>query len=323
MVFHVLSGCAVWCATALSPSRLPATGEPESQSRPSAIATGVGLVLVSPPTSREEVRGRGQRPIHDVPVLELEPPPLGAVKIEPELPELLELLDPLSVALLELLESSEPLLEFELEPDENCQSSPRLPWRTICVSAPTSQRRRQSSPPQRPRAAHAAPPIAPQPKGDARHQWRPPGRRNPTPRRRQREIALWLHDAAEHVAPRVFVGCQRVVLAAIVDRASKHFQPTGGAGARPATEIGPVAAAFERLQQRLAGLRDQHGAAIGQADARRLPHAALTVVARRMDGLAKTSACRWVAGMPWPVAAASSSWRSAVGPQTYHCARVA
>jgi hypothetical protein len=50
-------------------------------------------------------------------VLELEPPLLGCVVIEPELlelPELVELPDPLLVALLELLESLEPP---ELAPD--------------------------------------------------------------------------------------------------------------------------------------------------------------------------------------------------------------
>jgi hypothetical protein len=88
-------------------------------------------------------------------VLELEPPRLGAVKIEPELPELLELLDPLSLALLELLESSELLLELELdEPfdeelleftalavaDDACVS-PHIPAKRPSVAAATPARR--------------------------------------------------------------------------------------------------------------------------------------------------------------------------------------
>lgn len=115
-------------------------------------------------------------PIHDVPVLELEPPRLGAVKIEPELPELpelLELLDPLLVALLELLESSEPLLELELdepfdeEPleltalavaDEVCVS-PHIPAKRPIVAAARLARRPRRAASRAAAVGRRAPPV--------------------------------------------------------------------------------------------------------------------------------------------------------------------
>ncbi len=79
----------------------------------------------------------------DVPVLELEPPRLGAVKIEPdpfELLELLEVPEPLLVALLE----PEPLL-FELllelllepEPEEPLVVTDAVVAAAVCVSPHT------------------------------------------------------------------------------------------------------------------------------------------------------------------------------------------
>ena len=98
-------------------------------------------------------------------MLELEPPRLGEVKIEPELlellelpelPELLELLDPSSVELLELpleLELDEEPLEFTAlaVADEMCVS-PHIPAKTPIVAAATPARRPR-------RAANRAAPV--------------------------------------------------------------------------------------------------------------------------------------------------------------------
>ncbi|MGE5334436.1 MAG: hypothetical protein ACM3N4_07030, partial [Nitrososphaerota archaeon] len=52
---------------------------------------------------------------HDVPVLELEPPKLGGVKIEPEEPELFELAEPVLLPVLEPLELLELVFDAPLE----------------------------------------------------------------------------------------------------------------------------------------------------------------------------------------------------------------
>lgn len=98
-----------------------------------------------------------------------------------------------------------------------------------------------------------------------------PGRGDLPSRRRQRYITRWLGDATEDVALRPLGCCERIILAAGVYLAGDNPQSAGRAGARPTTKIGPVAAAFERFQQRLARLRLERRAAIGEVNAGGLP----------------------------------------------------
>ncbi len=70
-------------------------------------------------------------------------------------PELLELLDPLSDALLELLESSEPLLELELD-DELLELTDAAVAAPVCVSPHIPAKRPSvaaATPARRPRRA--------------------------------------------------------------------------------------------------------------------------------------------------------------------------
>ena len=95
-------------------------------------------------------------------------------------------------------------------------------------------------------------------------------------RRRQRYITRWLGDATEDVALRPLGWRERIILAAGLEFAGDNPQPAGRACARPATEIGPIAAAFERFQQRLARLRLERRAAIGEVNAGGLPRRRLS-----------------------------------------------
>ena len=97
-------------------------------------------------------------------MLELEPPKLGEVKIEPEL---LELLDPSLVELLELPLELELELELDEEPleftalavaDEMCVS-PHIPAKTPIVAAATPARRPRRATNRAAAVGRRAPPV--------------------------------------------------------------------------------------------------------------------------------------------------------------------